>query len=105
MNWTTRGRVQCRVRSGTPNPCRRPATARIQGIPFCEPCAREQDAYFTIGELTEEPRNPGDDGQLARLLARMRLAKRFREASAGGPEVHRDGALTIPRRDKLCAPG
>jgi hypothetical protein len=26
----------------------------IQGIPFCEACAREQEAYFAIGELTQE---------------------------------------------------
>jgi hypothetical protein len=26
----------------------------IWGIPFCEACAREQEAYFAIGELTQE---------------------------------------------------
>jgi hypothetical protein len=26
----------------------------ILGIPFCEACAREQEAYFAIGELTQE---------------------------------------------------
>ena len=26
----------------------------IRGIPFCEACAREQMAYFAIGELTQE---------------------------------------------------
>jgi len=26
----------------------------IRGIPFCEACAREQEAYFAIGELTQE---------------------------------------------------
>jgi hypothetical protein len=26
----------------------------IQGIPFCEGCAREQEAYFAIGTLTQE---------------------------------------------------
>jgi hypothetical protein len=25
----------------------------IRGIPFCETCAREQEAYFAIGELTQ----------------------------------------------------
>jgi hypothetical protein len=25
----------------------------ILGIPFCEACAREQEAYFAIGELTQ----------------------------------------------------
>jgi hypothetical protein len=45
--------VPCQVRSGTDNPCGRPASVKIRGVPFCEPCAREQEAYFTIGELTE----------------------------------------------------
>ena len=26
----------------------------ILGIPFCEACAREQEVYFAIGELTQE---------------------------------------------------
>src|SRR5215216_816443 len=26
----------------------------LRGIPFCEACAREQEAYFAIGELTQE---------------------------------------------------
>ena len=26
----------------------------IRGVPFCEACAREQEAYFAIGELTQE---------------------------------------------------
>ena len=26
----------------------------IWGIPFCEPCAREQEAYLAMGELTRE---------------------------------------------------
>ena len=26
----------------------------IRGIPFCEACAREQEVYFAIGELTHE---------------------------------------------------
>jgi len=26
----------------------------IRGVPFCEACACEQEAYFAIGELTQE---------------------------------------------------
>jgi hypothetical protein len=29
----------------------------IQGIPFCERCAGEQEAYFAVGELTQETRD------------------------------------------------
>ncbi len=43
----------CQVGSGTEFPCQRPAVVKIQGVPFCERCAREQEAYFAIGELTQ----------------------------------------------------
>ena len=44
----------CQVRSKTQSPCLRRAVVEIEGIPFCEACAREQEAYFAIGELTQE---------------------------------------------------
>jgi hypothetical protein len=44
----------CQVRSKTVSPCSRRAEVDILGIPFCEACAREQEAYFAIGELTHE---------------------------------------------------
>jgi hypothetical protein len=68
---TYKQKEQCTVRSGTDNPCLRPAMVKVRGIPFCEPCAREQEAYFAIGELTEEPRSLQDDEQLVGLLGRM----------------------------------
>lgn len=43
----------CQVGSRTESPCLHPAVLEIRGIPFCEPCAREQEAYFAIGELTQ----------------------------------------------------
>jgi predicted Fe-S protein YdhL (DUF1289 family) len=42
------------VRSNTESPCSRRAEVDILGIPFCEACARQQEAYFAIGELTHE---------------------------------------------------
>jgi hypothetical protein len=68
---TYKQKEQCTVRSGTDNPCLRPAMVKVRGIPFCEPCAREQEAYFAIGELTEAPRSLQDDEQLVGLLGRM----------------------------------
>jgi hypothetical protein len=68
---TYKHKEQCTVRSGTDNPCMRPAMVKVRGIPFCEPCAREQEAYFAIGELTEAPRSLQDDEQLVGLLGRM----------------------------------
>jgi hypothetical protein len=44
----------CQVRSRTQSPCLHRAVVEIRGIPFCEACAREQEAYFAIGELTRE---------------------------------------------------
>ena len=72
----------CQVRSGTDNPCRRLASVRIGGVSFCEPCARQQEAYFAVGELTEEPRSPHDDERLVGLLDRMRGSIRRRRIRA-----------------------
>jgi len=41
------------VRSETDIPCLRPAAVEIGGIPFCKCCARDQEAYFAVGELTQ----------------------------------------------------
>jgi hypothetical protein len=59
---------RCQVGSGTAHPCRNPGVVTIRGIPFCESCAREQEAYFTIGELTEASGEPEDERSLARML-------------------------------------
>ena len=51
---------RCQVRSETVSPCPRRAAVEIRGVAFCEACAREQEAYFAIGELVarEEARGP-----------------------------------------------
>ena len=53
---TTDRRGPCQVRSKTDHPCPHRAAVEIRGVPFCEPCAREQEAYFAVGELTLEAR-------------------------------------------------
>lgn len=98
---------RCRVRSETDRPCLRQATVEIGGVPFCEPCAREQEAYFEIGELTQplasDRTNQAQEfgggeslvGSLLKTLGRMRreFAGRTKEAekerakaAAGSPE-------------------
>jgi hypothetical protein len=72
---------QCKVRSGTNIPCLRPAVVKVRGIPFCEPCAREQEAYFAIGELTETPEGLREK-PLVELLNRMQRKTRRRRRSA-----------------------
>ena len=54
MTQATTKPVPCQVRSKTQSPCLHRAVMEIRGIPFCEACAREQEAYFAIGELTQE---------------------------------------------------
>lgn len=73
----TKGLGSCQVRSGTDDPCRRPAVVTVQDIPFCKRCAREQEAYFAIGELTEIPRHPEDES-LAWILDRVQRTTRQR---------------------------
>ena len=48
----------CQVRSKTDHPCPHQAVVEIWGLSFCKPCAREQEAYFAVGELTRESQGP-----------------------------------------------
>lgn len=50
---------RCEVRSDTESPCGRPTAVSIMGIQFCERCARQQEAYFALGEYTQAPRGGG----------------------------------------------
>lgn len=82
----------CEVRSGTESPCLRPAAVEIGGVPFCERCAREQEAYFAVGELTQaltldrtghsqsSRRNEPLVGRLLKTLRGMRRGKRVGRA-------------------------
>ena len=62
----------CQVRNKTGNPCPRRAEVEILGVAFCGPCAREQRAYFAIGELTREDTEGLRGGVLAEALKMMR---------------------------------
>jgi cold shock protein len=42
---------------------------KIWGIPFCEACAREQEAYFAIGELRMRAQGLASDRELAERIA------------------------------------
>jgi hypothetical protein len=66
--------VQCQVRSGTEHPCPHQAVTEIWGIPFCEQCAREQEAYFVIGNLTMQPQ--GLASELEGLRRTVEASKR-----------------------------
>ena len=65
--------VPCQVRSETESPCTNRAVVEIRGTAFCEACAREQEAYFAIGEITQEEETQGlRSKQLTEALERMR---------------------------------
>jgi hypothetical protein len=69
----------CQVGIYTGNPCPRRAEVEILGVAFCGPCAREQEAYFAIGELAHEDKEGLRSGALAEALKMMR-----RERSTDG---------------------
>ena len=64
----------CQVRSRTDSPCPRTAEMEIMGVAFCGPCARRQEAYFAIGELTDDEEEARDlrSGPLVEALERIR---------------------------------
>ena len=63
----------CQVRSNTESPCPRSAEVEILGVAFCGPCARQQEAYFAIGELTQqEEARDLRSGPLVEALERIR---------------------------------
>jgi hypothetical protein len=68
--------VSCEVRSKTESPCPRRAVVEIWGVAFCGPCAREQEAYFAIGELTQEQTRSLRSTPLTEALERMRYTAR-----------------------------
>ena len=65
----------CQVRSATDDFCSRPAVAKVRGIPFCEPCAREQEAYFAVGELAEAQALVADWARQAESLSNRPLVE------------------------------
>ena len=79
----------CQVGNKTGNPCPRRAEVEILGVAFCGPCAREQEAYFAIGELTREEKEGLRGGALAEALERMRRER------AGSTELGVDGDTVV----------
>jgi hypothetical protein len=59
----------CQVRSKTERRCLHQAVTEIWGIPFCESCALEQEAYFAIGKLTMQAQGLAPDPELSRRIA------------------------------------
>ena len=68
--------IPCQVGSKTESPCHRRAVVEIKGVAFCGPCAREQEAYFLIGELTQGEKNSARSKALTETLERIRRGRR-----------------------------
>jgi hypothetical protein len=68
---TTKPRF-CQVRINAESPCPRRAVVEILGVDFCGPCARQQEIYFAIGELTQEDTEGLRSEPLAAALKMMR---------------------------------
>ena len=69
------------MHSATESPCPRSAEVEILGVAFCRPCARQQEAYFAIGELTQQE----DEAQGFRskpLAEALEMMRRDRTGSA-----------------------
>ena len=87
--------LACQVRNKTGNPCPRRAEVEILGVAFCGPCAREQEAYFAIGELIDEEAQDFRSEALAEALQRMRR----RRVTYGTPRS-RAASRALGRRDE-----
>ena len=60
----------CQVGINAEDPCPRRAEVEILGVAFCGPCARKQQAYFAIGELTHAGARDLHSKTLAEVLER-----------------------------------
>jgi hypothetical protein len=81
-------RASCQVRSKTESPCPRRAVVEIRGVAFCGPCAREQEAYFAIGELVAREGERDLWGEpLAEALKRLRRERGGGSVAEGRPEL------------------
>jgi hypothetical protein len=72
----------CQVGINAENPCPRRAEVEILGVAFCGPCARQQEAYFAIGELTIEDGRDLRSKPLAEALEKIR-----RERTSGRDSI------------------
>jgi hypothetical protein len=91
--------VPCQVRSKTENPCLHRAVVELRGIPFCGACAREQEAYFAIGELTWGTQDPGSE-PLDKTLEGIR-----RQRTDGLAAVKRQDFQSVDETERLALTG
>ena len=92
----------CQVRSKTEHPCPHQAVGEICGVPFCAQCARKQEAYFAVGELTHEEAQDLHTKTLAEVLERKRRGHAgSKEGIAAERDVRRPES-SVPRKELLA---
>jgi hypothetical protein len=72
----------------------------ILGVAFCGPCARQQEVYFAIGELTHEDGRDLGSKTLAQVLERKR---RERAESTDGIAAEMHHGLADAREPEAFA--
>ena len=94
----------CQVRSKTESPCPRRAAVEIRGVAFCGPCAREQEAYFAIGEIVAREGERGLRGKpLAQALERVRRERTGGMEGAAAETHHGPSGAYEAKRPALRA--
>jgi hypothetical protein len=73
----------------------------ILGVAFCGPCARQQEVYFAIGELTHEEARDLHSKPLAEVLERKR---RRHTGSKEGIAAEMHHGLARAREPQAIAP-
>jgi hypothetical protein len=68
----------------------RSAEVEILGVAFCGPCAREQEAYFAIGELTQQ-----EEARDLRSKALAKALESMRRDRAGSTDLSLDADTVI----------
>ena len=71
----------CQVRINVEGPCPRTAEVEILGVVFCGPCARQQEAYFAIGELTQQEEDEAQGFRSKPLAEALEMMRRDRTGS------------------------
>ena len=89
-------REPCQVRSRTESPCPRSAEVEILGVAFCGPCARRQEAYFAIGELTGQE----DEAQGFRSKPLAEVLEMTRRGRAGSADLSLDTDRVVLARTR-----
>ena len=78
------------MRSRTDSSCPRTAEVEIMGVAFCGLCARRQEAYFAIGELTQQ-----EEARDLRSKALAKALERMRRDRAGSTDLSLDADPVI----------